>query len=583
MPRISPEEIDAVRSQADIVDVIGHYLQIHRKGKSYVALCPFHDDHSPSMSISEDRQIYKCFVCGKGGNVFTFVQDYEKVSFPEAVGRVASLIGYTLSVQPETVQQRKDPNREKIYEVLNETIRYSMYQLNSSEGTAQKEYLHKRGLNDEIIETFQIGYNPFDDALYRFLHAKGFEDRYMVSANVTRLSNTGMHDVFSGRIMFPIHDGYGNPIGFSARAVRAEQTSKYINTNDTEVFRKGDIVYNSHRARGPARRAGKVYICEGVTDVIAFWQAGMQNAVCTLGTSCTPAQISLLKGMAAKLVFCYDGDEAGQAATWRAARMAIDAGCSVTVVLNRTGMDPDEILRGQGKEALAEMASREMSWMEFVLEYLKNRTNLESYLEKKEMAAKAMAEISRLSDETDKRYFTDQLAQITGLRLEYTPSAPQKPVQEVLHRIKAPNGTVKAEEEILTMMLSSASAARAFEEKLGYLIDDTRQTLAMMIVDAMRTYGKADPSKLIDSTDDPRIRDMISSLATSEEYGAPYDEARMNGAIRRVKRTVLSSEADAYRSQLSAALNNETKELILNKYEQCLRELRRYIDEDSDQ
>lgn len=580
MVRISNEEIEAVRAQADIVDVIGHYLQIHRKGRSYVALCPFHDDHSPSMSISEDRQIFKCFVCGKGGNVFTFVQDYEKISFPEAVGRVASLVGYTLSVQPEAVQKNRDPGREKIYEVLNETIRYTMYELNGSGGVSEKEYLRKRGLDDKAIETFQIGFNPLNDSLYRFMHAKGFADRDLVNANVTRISDSGMHDVFGGRITFPIHDSYGNPIGFSARAVRTEGTSKYINTNDTEVFRKGDIVYNSHRARGPARRAGKVYICEGVTDVIAFWQAGMENAVCTLGTSCTNAQISVLKGMAAKIVFCYDGDEAGQAATWRGAKMAIDQGCTVTIVLNRTGQDPDEILRSRGKEALVEMASHEMSWMEFVLEYLRNRTNMDSYLAKKEMADRAMAEIAKLQDETEKRYFTEQLSQMTGFRMEYVPAPAAKPVQEVLHRIKAPDGTVKAEELILAMMMSSASAARNFEENLGYLIDDTRQTAAMMIIDAMHTYGKADPARLISNTDDPAVRDMISSIAASDEYGAPYDADRMNGAIRRIKRTVLASEADAYREQLSAALNNESRELILNKYEQCLRELRRYIDED---
>ena len=326
MARISQEDIDRVRSQADIVDVIGHYLQIQRKGRSYAAVCPFHDDHSPSLSISPDRQIYKCFVCGNGGNVFTFVQNYEKVSFPEAVGRVASLIGYPLSVQPDSYQKPKDPHKEALYAVLSETIRYTSYQMESSEGTAAREYMKKRVLDDSVLKTFEIGWHPGGDVLYRFLHAKGYEDRDLVSANVARSTPSGMHDVFSDRITFPIHDSHGNPIGFSARSMDPNNPSKYINTNETDIFVKGDIVYNAHRARTAARRAGFVLVCEGVTDVIAFWRAGVENAVCTLGTACTPKQISLLKGLAVRIVFCYDGDEAGQAATVRAVQLARKAG-----------------------------------------------------------------------------------------------------------------------------------------------------------------------------------------------------------------------------------------------------------------
>ncbi len=584
MAYISDEEIKAVREHADIVDVISHYIQVHHKGKSYVALCPFHDDHSPSMSISPDRQIYKCFVCGNGGNVFTFVQNYEKISFPEAVGRVAEITGYHLSVQPQAQKTVKDPHKEALHKVLEESVNFTAYQLDSQAAVKEKEYLGKRGLDASVREVFQIGYNPPGDSLSLFLKAKGYSEKDIVGANVGRITESGLHDVFSDRITFPIHDIDGNPIGFSARTIDPENKAKYINTNDTDVFIKGDIVYNYHRAKLEARRNGKVYVCEGVTDVIAFYRAGLKNAVCTLGTSCTASQIRLLKKIAAKVVFCYDGDHAGQAATWRAAKMAKEAGCDIAIVLNKTGKDPDEIIRDNGSDALKEMVSHEISWMEFVLQFLQQETNMDSYLAKKEMVQKAMAEINALPDEMDRRYFTDQLSRMTGFQLNYEALKPREtvtPLPEIRKLTKVPDGTEKAQEQILSMMMASSKAVQVFEDKLGYLIGDDDQTLAMMIVDAQHTYGKADASSLIDQTDSQSIKDLISRLVTSPAFTIPYEESRMTGAIRRIKETVLTNEADQYRDQLKGDLNDLSRELILNKYSHCLRELRRLIDEES--
>ena len=579
MARISQDEIQAVRSRADIVDVIGHYLQVHRKGKSYVAICPFHDDHDPSMTISPDLQIYKCFVCGAGGNVFTFVQNYEKVSFPEAVGRVASLCGYSLSVQPEEYRPKQDPHKEALYKVLQETIRYTSYQLNTAEARIQKDYLNARGISSDMIARFEIGYNPSNDSLYRFLHAKGYSDSDLNDANVARISETGMHDVFADRITFPIHDAHGNPIGFSARSMDTASRAKYINTNDTEIFTKGDIVYNCHRAKTASRKEGRVYVCEGVTDVIAFARAGIDNAVCTLGTACTPHQINVLRSLAARIVFCYDGDKAGQAATFRAAKMARDAGCDVSVILNRTGLDPDEIIRQQSEQALRDLVKQEVSWMEFVLSYLSGRYNLNSYLEKKQFAQQVMAEINTLSDDTDRQYFTDELSRMTGMR--FTPEKKREPVAAPLKRLSVRDGSEKAEEMILCMMMNSVKACTKFEEELGYLNGADNQTLAMMILDARHSGRNADPASLIDASEDQKIRNLISTLASLHEYAMPYDEKVMSGAIRKIKITVLSAEADAYKQQLSGELNQISRELILNKYANCLRELRRYIDEEN--
>ena len=579
MPRISEEEIKNIRDKADIVDIIGRYIQVHKQGKGYVAVCPFHDDHSPSLHINQEKQIYKCFACNNGGNVFTFVQNYEKVSFPEAVSKVANLVGVELSYEPSKSVQ-KDPHKEALYNVLNETIRFTMYQLNSQDAKDKKEYLENRGFTNDVIEHFQIGYNPTNQSLYKFLSAKNYSDADIVSTNVCRVGDNGMQDVFASRITFPIHDSYGNPIGFSARSLDPNAQSKYINTTETELFIKSNIVYNYHRAKFASRQEGKVYICEGVTDVIAFYRAGIENAVCTLGTACTKEQMRLIKTLAPKLVFCFDGDDAGQNATIKACKIANAMNVDVRIIRNKTGLDPDEIISKEGNEALHKVLKEEISYMEFVLDYLTSRTNLNSYLEKKEMAKKAMAEIALLPDETDKQYFTEQLSKITGLQIAY-----QKPneTRPILSRqaLTIPSGLRETEYQILRMMLSSKDAVTQFENDLGYLPSADTQTLAMMIVNASRHYDEINISELIDDTDDQDIKDLIARLVSSPIVEVEYDEEMMRDAIRTIKIDELTRQSDKYKEELDKDLNDETMRLVLDQYSECLRELRRYIDEEN--
>ncbi len=583
MSRISDRDIDNIRAKADIVDIIGRYLQVQRKGKSYVALCPFHDDHSPSMSISPDRQIFKCFVCGAGGNVFGFVQRYENISFPEAVSRVAGLIGYPLSIEPEAEKKPEDPHKEALYRILDETIRWSMYALNTGDAALEKQYLEDRGLNQDIREKFQIGYNPGREALYHFLKAKGYNEQDMVDANVVRTSQSGIQDVFSGRITFPIHDRSGHPIGFSARTIDPANPSKYINTTDTDVFHKSDIVYNYHRARDSARREGCVFVTEGVTDVIAFARAGIDNCVCTLGTSCTEHQISQLKSLARRIIFCYDGDNAGQAATYRAGQMAKKAGCDIAVIANDTGKDPDEIVREQGREGLQKLTAKQLTWIEFVMQWLQKQTDFDNYTSRKEFVQKVEAEIAGLEDEFDKKHFTEELSRISGFRLEYQPKtpaytpAPHKPAAAA----KAPDGFEEAEDIILAMMLANSSAAHRFVEKLGYLTDKIKHAASMMIVDAYRTRGTAEPSILIDETSNEEIRKLLIKLTEHWAYSIPFEEKIFDGAVRKVQIRAKTVQANAFRQALQNPLSDENAQVLLNQYQECLKDLRRYIDDDN--
>lgn len=582
MARLDDAEINEIRNKADIVSVISRYIPVQKSGKSYRAKCPFHNDHDPSLNISTEKQIYKCFVCGAGGNVFSFVQNYEKVTFLEAVKEVADIVGYQIHADV-TEKKAVDPHKQNLYKVLDEMIRYTMYELNTDVATKEREYLEQRGLDQSIREKFGIGFNPYKNAVYNFLKAKGYADQDIVATNIGILTESGIKDVFEGRITFPIHDAYGNPIGFSARTLVKDTNSKYINTNDTELFNKGTLVYNFHRAKGEARRSGKIYLTEGVTDVIAFARADIENCVCTLGTSCTKEQIQLLKNATAKLVFCYDGDEAGQRATYKAASLARSLGCDVSIIENKTGKDPDEIIRESGKEALRELVHKEISWFEFIIQYLAKHTNFDNYDEKKSFVKKALAEIQTLEDDFDKKNYIHELEKLTGFDLQDQKAQIQRPTRVVDDRISVhtPSGLESAEEMILTYMMKYRSAVDYFLNNIGYLTSDAHNRIAMAIVDMTRRLGKVDTGQLIDICENEIDKQIITKLMSSWIFESEYDENVMKGAIRTVWIAQKKNQAKAFKEQLTQPMNEETRSLVLSEYQECLRDLRRYIDEEN--
>jgi DNA primase len=582
MARISEQEITEIRQRADIVDIISRYVPVEHKGRQYKAVCPFHNDHRPSMTINKEKQFYKCFVCGEGGSVFTFVKNYEKISFTEAVVKVADLIGYTLSERPASYSYQEDPEKKRLYDALADMVQFTMYQMDLPAAAAKKKYLEDRGLDQEVRKHFGIGYNPPVDAVYRFLHAKGHSDRTLNEANIVSFTDSGVIDVFRDRITFPIHDSFGHVIGFSARTINPDVPSKYINTTETPVYIKGNTVYNSHRARLTARRDGKIYICEGVTDVIAFYRAGMENAVCTLGTACTTQQIELIRSLAPTAVFCYDGDGPGQAATLKAGRMARAAGMDVRVVRNKTGLDPDEIIRSQGKEALQNLAGQEISWVEFLIDYLSADTNLQSYLSRKELIRKAQEEAGAL-DDVDRSFFLGEISRLTGMKVEASSPPPRTEPSEsaapAYNRIVS--GRISAEDQILILMMRFARAADRFEKELGYLNDPMRQDLAFMILSLLHEDGTVDPQKLLDRSEEQSISNLITDLMSARMFWEPYDDRVMDGLIRKVKMTVLARRSDQLKEMAEAALNEESRNILYNEYITNLVEMRRYIDDES--
>lgn len=538
--RIPQEVIDNIRNHVDIVDVVSHYVPLTRKGKSYKCICPFHDDHDPSLSVSQEKQIFNCFVCGTGGNVFTFVQKYENVSFLEAVKKVADMgnihLDYDFAV---TATKPVDPHIAALHKVTQETINYCAYELDSVEARSVKQYLYSRGLSDEIIKRFELGYNPKGNRLYEFLHAKNYRDQDIIGANLAWITPQGIKDVFMHRIMIPIHDANGNPVGFSARRIDEMQEAKYINTAETDVYVKGKLIYNYHRAKEHCKKAGRVIMVEGAMDVLAFEKAGIHYSIAALGTACTKEQLQLIRKLGVKVVLCYDGDKAGQDATYKFYQAASAFGMQVEIVNNKYRLDPDEIIEAYGKEELISMIDKTISWIDFLFVYLQDRYNLDNYSQKKEYAKQIANEIERMQDDFEKTSYYMRLAQISGfdMRLEEgkaplnVPKKRERKPQVILH---PKDGKTNAQMLILSQMLLSKRACEYYRNELGFLLDEY-DSLALYIIDYYRKNDRISIADLIDCIKEENIRMLLLKIVNWELALNTYNEDVLKEAVSKIK------------------------------------------------
>lgn len=576
--KLTEEVINDIRNSASITEVIGHYIPLIKKGKGYTALCPFHDDHDPSLSISDEKQIYKCFVCGNGGNVFNFVMNFKKVSFPESVKEVADIIGKPIDIDIYKAPKKIDKN-QKYYDLLDKYIEETNYLLTSTNaGVKPLEYLTNRGIDKEVIDYFNIGFNPKDDFMYKYLNQNECVDEDMISVGICRMSDKGMRDVFYNRITFPIHNQYGNPLGFTARDYEGNSDSKYINTSDTIIYTKGDHLYNYNRAKDAIKKLGYVILVEGTMDVIAYYRAGMENVVCSLGTALTNNQINLIKNVTNHVVLSFDGDKAGQSANMKHGETLLNGALNVEVVDNSTGLDPDEIVSKYGKNALRDTTGKRLSYIDYAIKYYKNLYNLNNYQDRKELTLKVSKLIDKLSDQFDKDNYYSELYELTKIRKIETTSNSKKEYNNlgtVNDNRFSMDGLTKAEYSILAMMSMSKDASDFYQRELGYLLDSLCQKLAMIIVDEYRKKGECRLSKILDEVDDNGIKDLITNIATLDNLPDKYDKSLFESYISKVKSEIKRQKLEDLKSKINGISDldpNKTNEYLI-EYQNLLREL----------
>lgn len=354
MPYYSDELIEEVRSRNDIVDVIGSYVHLQKKGSTYFGLCPFHNEKTGSFSVSPNKQMYYCFGCGAGGNVFTFLMQYENFTFPEAMQELADRVGIELPKQEMTSAQRREADRRtQLLEINKEAAKYFYMLLRGPRGQRAHEYFKKRELSDETMQKFGLGYSDqYSDDLYKYLRSKGYDDEILKETGLVTIDEVrGGHDKFWNRAMFPIMDVHNRVIGFGGR-VMGDGEPKYLNSPETKIFDKSRNLYGLNIAR--STRKNQLLLCEGYMDVIALHQAGFDNAVASLGTALTSGHASLLKRYTNEVYLTYDSDGAGVKAALRAIPILKDVGITTKVINMRPYKDPDEFIKALGAQEYEE-------------------------------------------------------------------------------------------------------------------------------------------------------------------------------------------------------------------------------------
>nr|WP_263325695.1 DNA primase [Neobacillus sp. Marseille-Q6967] len=423
--RIAEEKIDQIRQAVDIVDVIGDYVQLKKQGRNYFGLCPIHGENTPSFSVSSDKQIFHCFGCGAGGNVFSFIMELEGCSFLEAAVKLAEKANIDLEISSVPNGKGKSVSPE-IQSMLNahELLRkfYHHLLVNTKDGQHALEYLLERGFTRESIDKFQIGYSLSSwDFVYKFLSKRDFNSEEMEKAGliIKREKDGTYFDRFRNRIMFPIYDRNGNTIAFSGRTLGAEEP-KYLNSPETVIFNKSKILYNFHLAKPSIRKLQHAVLFEGFADVIAADRAGVENGIATMGTSLTDDHISLLRQNTQSITICYDSDKAGIEAAYRAGNLLTDKGSTtIKVALMPDGLDPDEYIKKNGAEKFRnEVMAGSLTWMGFKFLYFRRGKNLQLEGDRLAYIEEILREISKLTKAVEKDHYLRQLANEFSLSLE---------------------------------------------------------------------------------------------------------------------------------------------------------------------
>lgn len=343
---------DEIRDKADIVTIISEYVKLEKKGNDYIGLCPFHDDKSPSMHVSPSKKIFKCFSCNTGGNVIGFVQKYKKISYLEAMREVADSVGISVEVTKSEIENLKN---KKYYDLLNDASSfYQFYLKNTYEGKDALAYLHRRHLTPNIIERFNIGLSGNDQAdLFNALLEKQHLALDMIDVGLIRYHNDEYYDTFRRRIMFPITNLDGHVVGFSGRIYLPNSNeAKYVNSNETLIFKKSGLLYNYYEALESIRNSKRVFLFEGFLDVIAAYRAGINNAIASMGTALTPEQVNAINKITNNVVICYDGDIPGIEATKRAIKLFARQNINVNVINLPDNLDPDDYINKYGEQKL---------------------------------------------------------------------------------------------------------------------------------------------------------------------------------------------------------------------------------------
>lgn len=548
-----------IRSKTDIVDIIGERIPLVARGKNFFGVCPFHDDSNPSMCVSREKQIYTCFSCHATGNVYTFLMNYEHIDFREALRYLGEKVGVNVS---SVNIVKKTTKFDHLYEAYNFAVKYFQNNLSASVGKEARAYLSKRGINEEAIKEFEIGLSlESRDDLTKLLVSKKYE---LSTLNRIGLSSDD-HDIYDDRIMFPLYDVFGQVVGFSGRIYKDVDQNKYLNTKETDIFKKGEMLYHYHIAREECRLKKSVIVMEGFMDVIRASIVGVKNTVALMGTALTNNQFNLIKRLSNNIILCLDGDDPGVKAMLSIGEHLLDEGVEVKVVVLPDNDDPDSFILKHGKERFIGLVENALNFSDFKMQQLRKNVNFRSDEEKANYINEVLKEtvkindtirveivLKRLEKEFDISYNT--LEKRFKDLVEFKTTT-KRVVPEVVNKVVKKTKYDKAVEQILYFMLNNDWVISQVERENIVFPSEESRILSSEIIYYYKLYGNINVADFYTYVQDKEdilvllnsiLADSYSEETTKEElfqYFKVIRDYRCNQEIKRLT-NLMKKEVD---------------------------------------
>lgn len=553
-----PEEvIERIRNDNDIVEVVEDYVQLKKQGRNYFGLCPFHDEKSPSFSVTADKQIFHCFGCKKGGNVISFMMEIESLSFIEAIRYLADRSNIEL---PETANQPVNISKEaadilSAYEWL--TKYYHHLVKYSDEGKQALEYLTERQVTKQSVDDFQLGYAPLNsDVTLDFMKNKGFHSQLLVKAGlITTKDNQTFADVYRGRVIFPIINHLGKTVAFSGRAL-TDNGPKYFNSPEHELFQKSNLLFNFHLAKNHIRKENEAILFEGAMDVIQAFQSGVKHSVATLGTALSMYQAKLLKRYTDKVIICYDADDAGIEASFKAIHTLRQAGCEVGIVNLPDKNDPDQFIKENGADEFRELIKGSDTYFRFYMRYKRRKYNIQADGERIAYIEDLTNELANVRSTIERDYYVKEIADEFNLSTEILYSDIEKHIKRNNHYTRdnkqqnsnnikkhyniSKKETMKAfqnaERMLLTYMFQYPDILEKVQQTIGTHFNiEEHQVILTHLYALYEENDDINISKLVDKLEDHYLQELVTELAMLPVNEA-YTEQEINDYIRLIQR-----------------------------------------------
>lgn len=591
MTRIPEETIEDVRTKTEIVDLIGEYIQLTKRGKNWFGLCPFHGESTPSFSVSEDKQLFHCFGCGASGNAITFVMDIENRPFTEAVVQLAARTGVEI-----TTTISKDPNHVNSRDKFKKMVEahalaanfYNHLLLNTVEGEKALDYLMNRGFTRASIEKYGIGWSLDDtEALSSLLQRQGFDMLEMENAGLSIMKDdgNGFFDRFRSRIMFPLHDDNGNVVAFSGRTLfEGKEVAKYLNSPETPIFEKSQILYNFHNARLNVRKTGKVILFEGFMDTISADRSDILNSVALMGTSLSDTHLIKLQRIAKEIIICCDGDDAGWEAAKRFAQSANKKGLDVKIALLPNQTDPDDYIMEHGGQAFREkIIENPHSYMSFIMAYAKRSKNLSYENDVLQFIHEVLEVLALRTSPVERDLYIRQLAEETNVSVEAIHQQFIKLAGSQAQRAKvnseserdvtlvAPpesrgsSGIERAERLLLCHLLNDEGLFQRFQkERREVFIRDDYTIIFVRLAGFYEQYGLPDYHRFVETLEDRALRKVVLEAAMTER-DPEHAEEEIKDCLKYLERhqIKLSIQEKIHESKEAEKTNDHTRALEL--------------------